>query len=180
MGMEEAAQKRSSCHSCHFLSTSFYAKKLRTNLLSLSFKGDINVPKRFNGRHRAEGVEILQSDRRNNWSKNSPILHEEKKGENEASVSARFCLLNLCLFSIWDNVAIQPLHLISQAGYSARPPQWQDAIPAQLQSHQLVMALLLVLASVRTHTQLRGHCAPSTSGQVWGRAWDLQRRCSSF
>lgn len=63
VGMEEAAQKRFSCHSCHFLSTSLYAKKLRINLLSLSFKGDINVPKRFNGRHRAEEVKILQSDK---------------------------------------------------------------------------------------------------------------------
>lgn len=90
---------------------------------SLSLMQDRNVPKIRNKRQRVEGVEILKHSRSNNWSKNSHFLHEGRKEENEASVSARFYLLNLCLFSIWDNMAIQSLFLTSRSGYQARPPQ---------------------------------------------------------
>lgn len=43
-----------------------------------------------NKRQRAEGAEILKHSRSNNGPKNSHFLHEGKKEENEASVSAGF------------------------------------------------------------------------------------------
>lgn len=44
--MEEAAQKSSLCHSCHFLLPAFpSATRLRISLLSVSLKQDRDVPK---------------------------------------------------------------------------------------------------------------------------------------
>jgi len=99
------------------------AKMFAIRLLFLSLMQDSDVPKIRNKRERAEGGETLKHSRSNNWSKNSHFLHEGKKEENEASVSARFYLLNLCLFSIRDSTAIQSLFSSSQPAYQARPPQ---------------------------------------------------------
>lgn len=62
-------------------------------------------------------MKILKHSSSNDWSKNSHFLLDGRKEENEASVSAGFCLLNLCPYGIWDNMA-------KQASFKqARPPQ---------------------------------------------------------
>lgn len=162
VGTEEAAQKSSQCHACYFLVPAFpSSKRFGVSLLSPSHARQ-GCSKNQNKHQRAEGVETLEHSISNNWSKNSHFLHEGRKEENGASVSAEVYLLNSCLFSMWDNTAIQSLFLTSQSGYQARTPQGKVLSPPQSHSHWL--RLLIPLASVHTYTQSGRHHDGGTDG----------------
>lgn len=128
----------------------------------------MDLSKSFYKRHRAE-VEILKHARSSNWSINSLILHEGRKEENEASVFTGFYLLNLSLFSIWDNMATLSLHLTSQADLLSKTSPVACTKPRR-GAHPL-LCCWHVCGS--THTQLRGHHTPGTSGWMWACAMEL-------
>lgn len=105
------------------------------------------------------------------------FLHEGRKEENEASVSARFYLLNLCLFSNWHTMAIQFLFLTSQSGYEARPPQWKGLSPAQLHSHWLQLTAHPCIGPHLHPAQMSlwcGHRWADTGSYDGSHGWDMQ------
>lgn len=91
---------------------------------------------------------------------------EGRKEENDASVSARFYLLNLCRLSLWDNMAIQSL---------SNQPVW---LPSQTSSVKEInpstvalppaAAPLLALVLIHPCTQPRRHCDAGTDGLTRG------------
>lgn len=132
------------------------------------------LSKSFHKRLRAE-VEILKCARSSNWSINSPILYEGRKEENEASVFTGFYLLNLCLFSIWDNMVTLSHHLTNQADLRSKTSPVACIKPSR-GAHPL-LCCWHVCGS--THTQLRGHHVPGTSGWTWACAMELAEEMQS-
>lgn len=142
------------------------------SLLSLSLMQEQGCTKIRNKRQRAEGVEILEHSRSNNWSKNSHFLYEGRREENEASVSASFYLLNLCLFSIWDNMVIQ----VSLSNQLAQLPSQTSPVKGLNSSTDALppaAALLVTLVLVHTHNRPRCHRDAETGGLTWAHTMGL-------